>query len=129
MFVRPQFLPWPSTGVCYRFSGYFASRGTLPGRRPGSVLLKQSPSGSGVNRLDRRKPYYFTYLGLHHAGPLPVDPFKISSCNVTSHFQVRSTWYNSNYRVTTPETDRVCRKLDTRSGPIFHLFKFVDSGI
>ena len=53
----------------------------------------------------------------YHAGPLPVDPIKIYSCNVT-HFVTLpiSEWYWCNviYRVTTPETDRVYRKLGTK---------------
>ena len=52
------------------------------------TLASEIPSPDfGFHWCNRRRSYYLTTQDFCHAGPLPVDPIKIYSCNVTSHFQ------------------------------------------
>ena len=117
MFVQTQFLPWPSTGLVLYVSGCF-TRQILPiqlAAKPGwccrttlcNGLTRTYSIASFSHRLPYRircKPVWLSKsVLLHltrdfcHAGPLPVDPIKIYSCNVTSLRTPRHTsniWFN-----------------------------------
>jgi len=77
-------------------------------------------SGSSVSQYHRWRPYYFTNSGFLPCRSPARRSYKIYSCNITlSEYFVTlpiSRWYWCNviYRVTTPEMDRVYRKLGTK---------------
>ena|SRR5437773_2456674 len=84
MFVRPRFLPWPSTGVRFLI---------LPdvSRAPDPIYIfrmtvlccpDQALTGVTIESHTTSLTRDFYYAAL-----LTVDPIKIYSCNITSHFQ------------------------------------------
>ena len=117
VFIQPQLLPFtpslvPRTPRVVRYSQ--VQLAAKPGwccRSTDRTYSYPRPKFSSpdieFHWCNRQRSYYLTTRDFYHAGPLLIDPIKISSCNITSHFLYSEYRYNSIYRVTTPETSRV----------------------